>query len=215
AALPSTSLQVELALAAAAQRLPMSARLELALNISTDRRNAQDANLPLLIWYAVEPVPDYKWSWTEELLMSDIPLLSQYVARRTAELDDRRRGQLGYFLYQSADDPKKREKVRELVRGMEAGLQSRAGARNNRNWMMLFLKLSRVPDNEIQARTRRIAVRFGDQAAISALQKEIVDVAKLPGIRRAALQTLVEGGAPNLMATLRELIADRDMRGAA
>src|SRR5262249_9488726 len=93
AALPSTSLQVELALAAAAQRLPMSARLELALNISTDRRNAQDANLPLLIWYAVEPVPDYKWSWTEELLMSDIPLLSQYVARRTAELDDRRRGQ--------------------------------------------------------------------------------------------------------------------------
>ncbi len=76
---------VRLALASALQRLPHAQRWAIADGLAARAEDAGDANLPLMIWYGVEPlVAGAPERATELLLRSKIPLLRQNVARRIA-----------------------------------------------------------------------------------------------------------------------------------
>ena len=56
---------------------------------------------------------------------------------------------------------------------------------------------------------------FGDPEAAAALRKTAADPKEAEASRRAALQTLVEAKAAGLPPLLRQLLADRVMRGPA
>ena len=56
---------------------------------------------------------------------------------------------------------------------------------------------------------------FGDPEATAALRKTAADPAAEEASRRTALQTLVEAKAAGLPPLLRDLLADRTMRGPA
>ena len=49
---------VQLTLASTLQRLPVDVRSELAAELVTQERYADDHNLPLMIWYGLIPVAD-------------------------------------------------------------------------------------------------------------------------------------------------------------
>jgi len=76
---------VRLALASALQRVPLHSRLAIAQGLVSRVEDASDPNLPLMIWYALEPVvPQYP---TESLRLareSKIPLVREFIARRLA-----------------------------------------------------------------------------------------------------------------------------------
>jgi hypothetical protein len=79
------SAAVRLALASALQRLPVNQRWPIAEALAAHATDAQDANLPLMIWYGIEPLVEADPQRAAALLAKTrIPLVRQYIARRLA-----------------------------------------------------------------------------------------------------------------------------------
>ncbi len=78
---------VRLELASALQRLPIADRWTIARGLVARAEDAADANIPLMLWYAIEPMvasdPDRALKLAES---AKIPLLRQFIARRYASL---------------------------------------------------------------------------------------------------------------------------------
>ncbi|HEY7315439.1 MAG TPA: PVC-type heme-binding CxxCH protein [Gemmataceae bacterium] len=80
---------VRLALASALQRLPHSGRWAIAEALAGHAEDATDDNLPLMIWYGIEPlVSDDPGRAAKLLVKCKIPLVRQYIARRIAAAAD-------------------------------------------------------------------------------------------------------------------------------
>jgi hypothetical protein len=80
---------VRLALASALQRLPLADRWSVAAALAARAEDATDANLPLMIWYGVEPLVSADPERAATLLAgARIPLVRRYIARRIASLAD-------------------------------------------------------------------------------------------------------------------------------
>ncbi len=78
---------VRLALASALQRLAIADRWEVATALAARGDDAADANLPLMIWYAIEPMVAADPDAALKLAASaEIPLIRRYIARRFASL---------------------------------------------------------------------------------------------------------------------------------
>jgi putative membrane-bound dehydrogenase-like protein len=76
---------VRLHLASALQRLPVQQRWDLAEQLASNPDNANDQNLPLMIWYGVEPaVPSDPQRAATLLVRAKIPIVREFVARRLA-----------------------------------------------------------------------------------------------------------------------------------
>ena len=79
---------VRLYLAAALQRTPVNQRQEILQALIAHAEDAQDHNLPLMYWYAAEPVVAQDAKLGVSLMTkSKIPLLRQFIARRMASAD--------------------------------------------------------------------------------------------------------------------------------
>jgi putative membrane-bound dehydrogenase-like protein len=79
------SASVRLALASALQRLPLGQRWALAGALAARAEDAADPNLPLMIWYGIEPLVPADPDRAAGLLTgARIPLVRQYIARRIA-----------------------------------------------------------------------------------------------------------------------------------
>jgi putative membrane-bound dehydrogenase-like protein len=89
AARKDSSPAVRLALASGLQRLPRADRWDLAAALAAHAEDAGDPNLPLMIWYGVEPlVPADPERAAALLPKARIPLVRRYLARRIAALAD-------------------------------------------------------------------------------------------------------------------------------
>jgi putative membrane-bound dehydrogenase-like protein len=77
---------VRLALASGLQRLPVKDRWGIAEALVAHGEDAKDANIPLMIWYGIEPAVSADRARALALLKkTKIPLLRQYIVRRLAE----------------------------------------------------------------------------------------------------------------------------------
>ena len=76
---------VRLALAAGLQRLPLRQRWEIAIGLAGHAEDVEDPNLPLMIWYGIEPaIPGDRQQATKLLTRAKMPQLRQFIARRIA-----------------------------------------------------------------------------------------------------------------------------------
>jgi putative membrane-bound dehydrogenase-like protein len=76
---------VRLYLASAAQRLPIEQRIPLLEPMLARAEDASDTNLPLMLWYALEPVVGSDAAKAATMLSTiKIPVIQEYVARRMA-----------------------------------------------------------------------------------------------------------------------------------
>eukprot|EP00913_Durusdinium_trenchii_P008946 g8412.t1 len=77
---------VRLAHASGLQRLPLKDRWPIAEALVAHGEDATDSNIPLMIWYGIEPaVAKDKVRAIQLLKKTKIPLIRQYIARRLAE----------------------------------------------------------------------------------------------------------------------------------
>ena len=76
---------VRLYLAAALQRMPLEKRWTLAEALVAREEDANDHNLPKMLWYGIEPlVPSDKPRALQLAAKAKIPLIRQFIARRSA-----------------------------------------------------------------------------------------------------------------------------------
>jgi putative membrane-bound dehydrogenase-like protein len=208
------SASVRLALASALQRLPSAPRWEVAERLAGHAEDATDANLPLMIWYGIEPlVPSDSGRAAALIGKARVPLVRQYVARRLASVGDgpAELGPLVKLLTVSDDI----EAQRDVLRGMHEALQGRQQQAAPVGWAEAKKKLAKVSAPEVREQALILSVLFGDPEALASLRTTVLDARAETGARRNALQTLVETKAPDLMPLLRELLGDRALRGPA
>ena len=86
-ALSDNSPFVRLHLASALQSLPAEQRWPIAEALATHAEDADDANLPLMIWYGIEPLVHVDLDRFVRLAATaKMPLVRQHIARRVAAL---------------------------------------------------------------------------------------------------------------------------------
>jgi putative membrane-bound dehydrogenase-like protein len=198
---------VRLYLAAALQRLPLDARWEIARALAGHAEDAGDHNLPLMIWYGVEPLVASEPARALELgEASRIPLVARHILRRAAA-DVGRLGPLLAFL-RASDAATTRLILDEMVRAFEG----HATLPMPEGWKEAYERLATSEDRVVLDRLQAIAVKFGDRRIFPLLRKDLADRAVPLERRRHALDVLLSGKDPEAVAVLRDVLAEPALR---
>lgn len=201
---------VRLALASALQRLPLENRVGLAEALVARAEDSTDANIPLLLWYGIEPIASNDEATAIRLLaQARLPKVRQFIAQRLAL-----RGALDRVaaLLAEKDDP---EWSRDVVFGLSAALNGQRGLKAPAQWSAASLKLLAHPSTEVQATAGRLSLVFGDKSAEATLRARVAD-AKTTGLLRAeALQSLIQARVDGMADLIRAGLGDPSLRLAA
>ena len=205
---------VRLYLASALQRIPLEQRWTIAEALLAHAEDADDASLPLMCWYAVEPlVQDDLHRFSGLTTTSRIPLVRNHVARRIAGLPQASGGLalLASILARVEDAAIQHD----MVAGMLRGLSGRRKAQMPVAWSNAYSQLRSSSDGQVREMANRLAVLFDDQNAIRQLRDQ-VDDKSVPAVdRRRAIATLVSIQHNGLANVLLKLVTDQDVQLSA
>ena len=205
---------VRLALASTLQRLPVGHRCSLAGELMSRGNDADDHNLPLLVWYGLAPLaktdPE---ALAQTAIVSRWPITQRLIARRLAEEIDRH-PQTVHRLIQSATDSDSSSR-KNLLKGISQGVQGWSRAPKPQNWDRLVAVSKQESDPETMAMVRDLSVLFGDGRALDEVRKLVLDEETEISVRRSALQTFVESDAPEVVQACLELLKDSRLNAIA
>lgn len=195
---------VRLYLASALQRMQGDARWEIARLLMAHGEDAEDHNLPKMIWFGLEPMvaeaPARALAMASE---SRIPLLAEYSARRAVDADATEEliAVLG----------KKPPALVHLLEGMRDGLESRNDLTPPAGWAKVYSTLQNE-GSAVASLAREVAQLFGDtevaRQSLATLKDRGADLAA----RRKAINVLAAQQRPELKNELASLLEDRAIR---
>jgi putative membrane-bound dehydrogenase-like protein len=197
---------VRLTVASTLQRLPIIARAQTAEILLAHKEDADDHNLPLLIWYGLIPVADHNPDALASVgAKSKIPLTAKLIARRLTEDIEKNPAPLNALLSSSVREP-------EILAGMSEALTGWRKAKKPEAWEAFTAKLS---DPTLQAKARDLSVLFGDGRALDEVKKLALDKKAELGARKVALQTIIDSHAPESRAVCEQLISEQFINAVA
>ncbi len=177
---------VRLYLASLLQRLPLPDRWEIAEGLVTHRDDAKDHNLPLMIWYGIEPLVVPETERSLRLVQSTpIALLSNYVVRRAAADDQARRVVLRWILDQS--EATQEMALAEMLQAFAGRIRVAAPP----EWNDAYAQLRKGERPELRRLADRLAIRFGDRRVLPTLRHMLSDAGQPISQRQEALRVLV------------------------
>ncbi len=204
---------VRLALCAALKRLSLDERWTILLELLAHQDDNADPNLPLMYWYAAEPLAENDPKAALELALNGrIPLVAQFMARRVAALGTE---QSLTILCNALSDTTDEQRRLLIVRGMEDGLRGRQRVSMPSGWSKVYKVLSRSANRDIRSHSLAVAVMLGDPTGLDTLRETLAAKDTDRAERQRALATLLQAKDPKLPAVLHQLIADESLRGPA
>lgn len=196
---------VRLYLASALQRLDHAARWSIAGELVMHAEDATDHNLPKMVWLGVEPLVAANPALAlDRSGRGSIPLVAQFVARRTVDADA-----LEPLVTAIAASPRMQA---SLLEGMRDGLEGRVDLTPPSSWTATVERLKRSSDARVARLAREVADAFGDTEAarrnLASVRTPTVPV----DARRRALQTLAAQRRRELVPELRAILDDATLR---
>ncbi|MEM7478299.1 MAG: PVC-type heme-binding CxxCH protein [Planctomycetota bacterium] len=201
------SSKVRLELASALQRLPVEARVDLALYLVRDIDEAADHNLPLMVWYGLIPVRiedldlslfiNCKWPTTRRLIARRIAEQSKVHPRSFTLL-------FGLAVVEF-------DLFRDAVHGTSEALAGWSSAKAPSSWRSCKQKFSGeiALDKELARQVQTLDVLFGDGRTMEQLMAIAKD-GKMPLERRkSALSSLVDASAKGTKELCLNLLSTR------
>lgn len=190
-------------LAAALQRMGSEARWMVASDLVTRGEDAEDHNIPKLIWFGMEALVAENPERALELArVSEVPMVTEFIGRRLVDA--------------SALDPllagvEQMRSVRlPLLRGMRAGLEGRSDLETPAGWSDVYASLQR--DSEVAALALEIAQRFGDAEAVKNMLASLADGSASLDERRTAINGLASHRESDLVPYLPRLMDEAALR---
>ncbi len=207
------SAYVRLHLASMLQRLKMSDRWLLAESLMSRGGDVNDHNLPLMIWYGIEPLVNEDLARFVELTSNlRFPLIARNIGRRVASLADVKPGlELIALQLGEADHGNHAE----LLAGVIEGLEGRRTVDVPEGWSRVYEKLQGSSSEAIRERSLQLALIFDDPVALANLRRVTINDDAEAVVRNRAIQALVAKKSPNLTPLLILLISDPVVRRAA
>ncbi|MBI3880500.1 MAG: c-type cytochrome [Verrucomicrobia bacterium] len=209
-----SSALVRLALASALQRLPVNQRAALAAALVAHAEDANDHNLPLLIWYGLIPVADADPLALAKLSAKcELPITRNFIARRLAEDIEKNPAPVNEVLKIASAKPEAFQA--DILAGLADGLTGWRKAKKPSAWDSLAKKLAGTANQSIAARVRDLSVLFGDGRALDEVKHIALDGQAELSARKAALQSLIENKPPDLRQICEQLLGTRFLNAVA
>ena len=201
---------VRLALCSALQRLPLEARWPISAALVTHGEDAGDHNLPLMNWYAIEPLVTSDPARAMELASaSRIATVSRFIVRRTASEEGCYEALVARLT--AADSPTRKWMLEEMV----AALAARGRMPAPRAWDAGYDALVGDTDESVRRLAGVAAVRFGDPRVLPSLRSRLADRTADPTQRQEALDALVSAQDEGTPEVLHRLLDDVPMQKGA
>ena len=180
---------VRMYLTSAMQRLPNAQRWGIASALAMHGEDAEDHNLPLMIWYAVEPlVADNPEQAIELALKTEIPTLRRFILRRAAAQNDTLPAVVA-----ALGGTKDVELQLLIMEEMMASFEGRVAIPMPDAWNETYEALTKSKEQDVRDRADQLAVLFGDQRVFGPMRALLADPQQEIARRRQALDVLVKG----------------------
>ena len=204
---------VRLGLASALQRLPLGRRWEVLAALVEHAEDADDHNLPLMDWYAAEPLAEADPSRALDLaLNAKVPVVRAFLFRRVAAIGT---PEVANVLIEVLRRIERAGDRLAALREINAGLAGHGQIAMPRAWPDLFEAIVSRGDPATRSQATALGLSFGDPKARAALRGVLADDRAGLAVRREALEALVQVHDPELPPTLRGLLDADDLRRPA
>ncbi|MDB6117228.1 MAG: Cytochrome c [Verrucomicrobiaceae bacterium] len=198
---------VRLALASTLQHIAPGARGEIARGLVAHKEDADDHNLPLMIWYGLIPVADDQPELLAELTTHcNIPLTLKYIARRLGEDVEKNPAPLSEMLNAAPASA-----AADILAGLSEALSGWRKAPKPAAWDAFVTTAGK--DND--AAIRELSVVFGDGRALDEVKKVALDNNAELKARQGALQTLIDNQPPDLRQICEKLLGVKFLNSLA
>ena len=206
---------VRLYLASAAGRIAPDARWSLLAALTSYEQDATDHNLPLMYWYAAEPLADVDPARALSLAMTAgerIPLLRDFMLRRIGESG----GDALAILVNALGKTDAAATQLAYLKSIRESLEGRRRVDAPPSWKDASARLLASEDANVRLQAIALGVTFGDKNALAAMRTQVVDSSAPAAKRLVALRSLLDLDDPGLVPTLLELVgAEASLREAA
>lgn len=209
-----TSPAVRLTLASTLQRLPLGQRKPLAKALLSHAGDANDHNLPLMLWYGLTGLgEEYTSDLVEVLESSQWPTTTRLIARRVADQSKSAPQYMGRMVELALrKDP---EFDAQVVLGMSEALAGWRKATEPENWSALKGRLHGSQDPAVRSALQNLSILFGDGRTTGELMKVAADRGASRELRQAALQSLVDARAEGIKELCLSLLSERFLNNVA
>lgn len=205
---------VRLYLASACQRTRTKEfRAGLVQRLLRHSEDATDHNLPLMYWFAMEPlVAQNPSEWLVAALGTKLPRLLNFTTRRIAALGTPEARDL---LAEKLGALTETGQQLDMLAGLSAALKGQRSVAMPKAWAAIEAKLGASPSPEVRTLVQTLSLTFGSQNALLTLRRTLSDSTAPIAARRAALDSLVGIKDATLPATLQALLQEANLRGPA
>ncbi len=206
---------VRLYLASALQRIPAAARWSILEGLLSHAADNADHNLPLMYWYAAEPLADVDSRRALALSLSAgerFPKLASFMIRRIGAQDQSKSlALLVDGLSEAQDD------ATQLVflRGLNESLKGKRQAVAPPAWKVLETRLVNSSRADVRLQAAALSLNFGDSSAAAELRHLASNDKADDALRGEALGFLVKAKDSKTAGLLHRLLDDRNLRGDA
>jgi putative membrane-bound dehydrogenase-like protein len=204
---------VRLYLASALQRLPLERRWGVLERLVAHSEDGADPNLPLMEWYAAEPLAALDPGRALGLATgSRIPVLLPFMTRRIAAIGT---SAVIATLVEGLGSSGATSAQLALLEGLNEALKGRRRVSKPEAWPDVARKLAGSTDPRVRSQATALALTFGDPAALRSLRAVLGDGKADLAVRRDALAALLKSRDPDLPSALRGLLAEPSLRSQA
>lgn len=202
---------VRLYLASALQRMPAALRWDTLAALVMHSEDITDHNLPLMYWYALEPlVPIDRQRSLELATAGATPKVLEHTVRRMASMDDSRALDT---LISGLGKAKRVDRQRLILAGLRQAFRGQREAARPDSWPAVFDQLKTGKDPQVRLHAMALGAVFGDAEAIESLREVLRNESDSVSYREQALEALVTVRDQKLRSVLIELLDSPNLRG--
>jgi putative membrane-bound dehydrogenase-like protein len=202
---------VALYLASAVQRLPLAQRWPLveALHAKGDQYR-EDHNLPLMAWWALEPLAGSEASRAIDVaLSSHVPRALEFTARRVAATG--RTDALNALVTAAVQTTDEAQTV-AILTGMNTALRGQRDVSLPAAWASAERALGAHASARVRTESQALGLTFGSAPALQLARETLEDIGMPAESRRRALTALVNARDANVSPLLLRALDDRRLR---
>ncbi|MCA9218299.1 MAG: c-type cytochrome, partial [Planctomycetales bacterium] len=201
---------VRLYIASALQRLPLAQRWLVADALLQHGDDADDHNLPLMIWYGVEPLVPANAARAMQLAeRSKIPVVTRYIARRTAAEPTLLNTLVASLPKASAD--RKGLIVDEILQAFAGRVDIPMPVA----WNDAYTHLLESDNRALRDKADQIAIVLGDKRLLPRMRRVLADSAESVAARNQAIEVLLRGRDEEAASAFIAALDEAKLRGKA
>jgi putative membrane-bound dehydrogenase-like protein len=204
---------VRLYVSSALGRMPPDARWPVLAALLAHSEDADDHNLPLMYWYAAEPLAEVDAPRALRLAADGrVPLVFSFMVRRIANIGTPQALDALVAHLSAVSSPQAQQ---AMLDAMSLGLRGRRQVPMPAAWPSISAGLMNHADAEINSLATALALTFGDPRALEKMRRVLADADSPLAGRNHALEALLAAKDRQLPSILHKLLPDARVRAVA